>query len=72
MTWSATQVGPRRVESCLGGHEEGVDRGRRLGEEGAAPVTKTGTNGLSERVSVSGLTGVGTILLVTNETEWMI
>ena len=24
MTWSATQVGPRRVESGLGGHEEGV------------------------------------------------
>ena len=23
-TWSATQVGPRRVESGLGGHEEGV------------------------------------------------
>ena len=24
MTWSATQVGPRRVESCLGGHDDGV------------------------------------------------
>ena len=26
MTRSATQVGLRRVESCLGGHEEGVFR----------------------------------------------
>ena len=60
MTWSATEVGPRRVESGLGGHEKGVNGGRRWGEEGAAPVTKTGTNGLSERVFVSGLTGVGT------------
>ena len=24
MTWPATQVSPRPVESCLGGHEEGV------------------------------------------------
>ena len=47
-TWSATQVGPRRVEACLGGQDDGasgVDVGSKTdrssyqnGDDGQCPI----------------------------------
>ena len=33
----ATQVGPRTVEGCLGGHDDGASGGRREVESGSIP-----------------------------------
>ena len=43
-TWPATQVGPRRIEACLGGHDDGaswVD----VGSKRIDPSMKTGVVG---------------------------
>ena len=58
MTWSATQVWLRPVESGLGGHEEGV-----IGVDGGVknsslPLRKRGRMSGSECPTFSGFTGV--------------
>ena len=57
-TWAATQVGPRPVESGLGGHEEGVFRVDEGVKKTSLPLRKRGRVGLSECVTISGFTRV--------------
>ena len=58
-TWSATQVCLRTVESCLGGHEEGVSEVDDGVENTSTPIRKRGRTGLSEDTTCSGFLGVG-------------
>ena len=52
--WTATQVGLRLVESCLGGHEEGVIGEDEGVENTSLPLWKQGRTVLSECAAFSG------------------
>ena len=57
-TWSATQVGPRRVESGLRGHDEGVF-GVDDGVKNSSPLLwKWGRTAWSDCPTFSGFRGV--------------
>ena len=57
-TWSATQVCPRPVESCLGGHEAGVFGDDDGVEKTSLPVWKLGPTALSECATFSDFSDV--------------
>ena len=52
-TWPATQVGLRPVESCLGGHEEGVFRVDEGVEKTSLPLRKRRRVVMSKRAPFS-------------------
>ena len=54
----ATQVGPRPVESGLGGHEEGVFRVDEGVENTSIPLRKRGRMVLSDCATFNGISGV--------------
>ena len=58
-TWSATQVGLRRVKAGLGGHDDGVSGVDEGVEETSIPISKRGRMALSEYPTFSGFWAVG-------------
>ena len=57
-TWSATQVGLRRVGSGLGGHDEGVFGVDNWVEDATLPLRKRGRTARSDVPAFSDLRGV--------------
>ena len=58
-TWSATQVGLRRVESGLGGHDAGVSGGDAGVKNTSIPISKRGRMALSDNPTFSDFVVVG-------------
>ena len=58
MTWSATQICPRRVESGLGGHEEGVSGVDEGVDNASLPLRKRGRSAMSVGATFSDFIGV--------------